>query len=205
MTRRTKWNRWAALMIAATLGAALSACGAPSTSGEPAQPALSVAKPDVPPPPPPRRPRKRTTEFELDGQRLILPGPIVFETNSDRLSPVSDDFLEVVHDYLDAKPEITLLRIEGHMDNDGNPADNRRLSERRALSVARWFIAAGIKCDRLIPVGFGSSKPTVPNDTPDHKAMNRRIWFVNASLRGGPIGGAPVDGGGKVAGDPCKD
>jgi len=27
---------------------------------------------------------------------------------------------------------------------------------------------------------------------------------VNAALRGKPIGGMPVDGGGKVAGDPCK-
>ena len=66
------------------------------------------------------------------------------------------------------------------------------------------MVAVGIKCDRLIPVGFGSAKPIVPNDTPDHKAQNRRIAFVNAALRGRAIGGMPVDGGGKVAGDPCR-
>ena len=40
--------------------------------------------------------------------------------------------------------------------------------------------------------------------TDDEKAQNRRTSFVNASLKGKPIGGMPVDGGGKVSGDPCK-
>ena len=64
--------------------------------------------------------------------------------------------------------------------------------------------AKGIDCKRLIPVGFGETKPVAPNDTPDNKAQNRRTAFVNAALKGKPIGGMPVDGGGKVAGDPCK-
>jgi OOP family OmpA-OmpF porin len=35
------------------------------------------------------------------------------------------------------------------------------------------------------------------------RAQNRRTLFVNAALRGRPIGGMPVDGGGRVGGDPC--
>jgi OOP family OmpA-OmpF porin len=144
------------------------------------------------------------TEFQLEGGILKLPGAIVFETSSDKLSPVSDEVLEIVHDYLDAKPDVTLLRIEGHTDTDGNPAANEALSEKRAMAVARWLVAVGVKCDRLVPVGFGQSKPIVPNDTPDNKALNRRVAFVPAALRGKPIGGQPFDGGGKVAGDPCR-
>jgi OOP family OmpA-OmpF porin len=78
------------------------------------------------------------------------------------------------------------------------------LSEKRAMAVARWLVGHGVACGRVIPVGFGQTKPVVPNDTPDNKAQNRRVAFVNAALKGKPIGGAPVDGGGKVAGDPCK-
>ncbi|MBP6608828.1 MAG: carboxypeptidase regulatory-like domain-containing protein, partial [Deltaproteobacteria bacterium] len=39
---------------------------------------------------------------------------------------------------------------------------------------------------------------------PDGRAQNRRVAFVNAALRGRPIGGMPIDGGGKVAGDLCS-
>lgn len=148
-------------------------------------------------------PRQKATEFKLEGHELKLPGPIVFETGSDRLSPVSDDVLWHVADYLDAKPLITLLRIEGHVDADADK-DGQPLSEKRALSVARWLVAKGIQCTRLLPVGFGAGKPIAPNDTPDNKAKNRRIAFVNAALKGRPIGGMMVDGGGRVAGDPCR-
>lgn len=132
------------------------------------------------------------------------PGPVIFEPGSDKLSPASDDVLKAVHDYLVDKPAITMMRIEGHTDSDGKPADSQVLSEKRALAVVRWLISAGIDCRRLIAVGFGPSKPIAPNDTPDSKAANRRIEFVNAMLLGHAIGGMPVDGGGKVAADPCK-
>jgi OOP family OmpA-OmpF porin len=145
-----------------------------------------------------------TGTFELDGDSLKLPGPIVFDTAKDVLKPESESALLHVRDYLTQKPAITLLRIEGHTDNFGATSTSQALSEARALAVAKWLVQKGVDCKRLIPVGFGSSKPIVPNDTVDNRAQNRRITFVNAALRGHPIGGMPVDGGGKVAGDPCQ-
>ena len=62
-----------------------------------------------------------------------------------------------------------------------------------------------IDCNRLIAVGFGSTKPVADNSTPVGKAENRRIEFVMAGLRGKAISGMPLDGGGKVAGDLCSD
>lgn len=149
-------------------------------------------------------PEKPKLTFKVEGGQLRLPGPVVFETGKDVLKPESDDVLSVVDQYLKAKPEITLLRIEGHTDSDGDDKANQTLSELRSMAVARWLVAKGNDCKRLIPVGFGETKPIAANDTPDNKAQNRRTSFVNAALRGKPIGGMPVDGGGKVAGDPCK-
>ena len=149
-------------------------------------------------------PRAKTTQFELENNALKLPGPVVFATASDKLSPVSDAMLEIVQDYLEAKTYITLLRIEGHMDADGSAAANQALSEKRAMAAARWLVAMGVDCRRLLPVGFGAQKPVAPNDTPANKAKNQCVVFVNAALRGRPIGGMPVDGGGMVAGDACK-
>jgi OOP family OmpA-OmpF porin len=143
-------------------------------------------------------------KYNMEGGQLKLPGPVVFETGKTTLKPESDEVLTIVKSYLTDKPDVTLLRIEGHTDSDGKDDDNQRLSEGRALAVAQWLVGKGIDCKRLIPVGFGETKPVAPNDTPENKAQNRRTAFVNAAIRGKPIGGMPVDGGGKVAGDPCK-
>lgn len=161
------------------------------------------------PPPKPKAPRVRknpkpVTTFKITDNRIHLPGPVVFRTGSDVIDPISDPVLEIVLDYMVAKPEVTLLRIEGHTDSDGNAGANQSLSEKRAMSVARWLTDAGIDCRRLMPVGFGQTKPIAPNDSADNKAQNRRVAFVNAAVNGRPVGAAAVDAGGRVAGDPCR-
>jgi OOP family OmpA-OmpF porin len=164
-----------------------------------AKPAETAPAPAATPAPEAPKPK-----YSVEGGQLKLPGPVVFETGKATLKPESDEVLQIVHDYLKDKQDITLLRIEGHTDGDGNDADNQRLSEGRSLAVAQWLVGKGIDCKRLIPVGFGETKPVAANDTAENKAQNRRTAFVNAALKGRPIGGMPVDGGGKVAGDPCK-
>jgi OmpA-OmpF porin, OOP family len=140
----------------------------------------------------------------LDGHQLKLDRPVVFEAGGDKLRSESDAALEQVKAYLEAKSYITLLRVEQHSDSQGDTRANQALSERRALAVARSLVARGVDCKRLLPVGFGETKPVADNGTPEGRAQNRRTVFVNAALRGRPIGGLPVDGGGQVAGDPCK-
>jgi OOP family OmpA-OmpF porin len=160
------------------------------------------------PPPPPvvevvKKKRKHPPAM-LEGNRIKLPGPIVFKTGTADLDPVSDEVLEIVFDYMFEKPEITLLRVEGHTDNVGGKDPNQKLSESRAMSAARWLVAKGIDCHRIIPVGFGETKPTATNNTDEGRSQNRRVDFVNAELKGKAIGGMPKDGGGHIAGDPCR-
>lgn len=143
-------------------------------------------------------------KFELDGNRLILPSPVAYESGSDVILPESEAPLLHVKAFLDAKDYITLMRIEVHTDSSGNTAANQALSEKRALAVSKWLVGKGIDCKRLLPVGFGESKPVADNGTPEGKAANRRTDFVNAAIKGRPIGGMPIDGGGVVAGDPCQ-
>jgi len=94
--------------------------------------------------------------------------------------------------------------VEGHTDNSAATPVGQALTEKRALAACKWLVENGIDCKRLIAVGFGSTKPVVSNDNPLDKAQNRRIEFIPAALRGKAIGGMPLDGGGVVAGDPCK-
>lgn len=146
---------------------------------------------ETPPPaadPPPRR------DYQLDGQRLVLPGPLVFQAGSDALDPASDPALEHARSYLTDKDYITTMRVEGH-------ADDQALSEARAVAVARWLVARGIDCKRLVAVGFGPNKPVAAARAPE----NTRVELHNAALRGHPIGGAPLDGGGNTApADLCR-
>jgi len=133
--------------------------------------------------------------FQLEGNELVVPAPVVFETGTDRIKPESEAALEHVRAYLEAKSYITLLRIEQHTDSDGDAAKGLELSGKRADAVARWLVSHGVDCKRLLPVGFGNYKPVAANDSPENKAQNRRTVFVNAALRDRPIGGMPVDGG----------
>jgi len=137
--------------------------------------------------------------FKIESGQLVLPGPVVFETASDRLHPQSAETLAYVKAFLDDKPAITLLRIEGHTDANGAPETNQALSVKRAAAVGRWLVGQGVDCKRLIAVGFGGTKPVADNATEQGRAQNRRIVFAMAALRDRPIGGMPVDGGGAVS------
>lgn len=75
------------------------------------------------------------------------------------------------------------VRVEGHTDNvpihtDRFPS-NWELSIARAVSVVKYFAAAGkINPQRLSAVGYGESRPLVPNDAPANRARNRRVEIV---------------------------
>jgi len=117
--------------------------------------------------------------------------------------------MEEVRKYMVANPDTTLLRIEGHTDSDGDDASNLQLSKDRATTATLWLVGKGIECKRLMPVGFGEEKPLVANDTPENKAKNRRVSFFEATVKNKPVNddkGKPmaVDGGGKIAVDPCN-
>ncbi len=83
------------------------------------------------------------------------------------------------------------------------------LSKQRALAVTAWLVAKGVDCKRLIARGFGETTPAndetgkpIPNDTPEHKAQNRRVDFIVATETGKPVKDdkgkdLPIDGGGK--------
>jgi outer membrane protein OmpA-like peptidoglycan-associated protein len=71
----------------------------------------------------------------------------------------------------------TRIEIAGHTDSDGSRKFNEFLSLRRARSVVDFLTKQGISKDRLSAIGYGESKPVVPNTSKANKAKNRRIEF----------------------------
>ncbi|KRE08387.1 hypothetical protein ASE61_01960 [Bosea sp. Root670] len=72
--------------------------------------------------------------------------------------------------------------IEGHANRDGERRgfDNMDLSLRRALRVRDELARRGIETGQLAVKGYGSTRPLVPHEAPEARAMNRRVQFTVA-------------------------
>jgi outer membrane protein OmpA-like peptidoglycan-associated protein len=67
------------------------------------------------------------------------------------------------------------IEIAAHTDDIGAAAYNVRLSKERANSVINYITRNNIEEERLLPQGYGESKPVVPNDSEENRAKNRRV------------------------------
>jgi len=69
--------------------------------------------------------------------------------------------------------------IEGHTDSTGSTELNELLSQQRAESVRQYLLAnKTLSYDRIVAVGYGSSKPLASNETEEGRAVNRRINVI---------------------------
>jgi outer membrane protein OmpA-like peptidoglycan-associated protein len=109
-------------------------------------------------------------------ERIVF-NNIEFKTNSAELLPVSQPVLDEVVASLKVQSGVR-VRIEGHTDERGNDDANLMLSQRRALTVMNYLIAAGIDSRRLEYAGFGETRPGDDNKTEAGRAKNRRVEFL---------------------------
>ncbi|ALN93637.1 OmpA family protein [Lysobacter gummosus] len=118
----------------------------------------------------------------VDG-RIGIRGSVLFALNSDQLQPEGRELLKSLagplSDYLQARDEI--LMVSGFTDDrqvrDGNSqfADNWELSARRALTVTRALVAAGVHSSSVFAAAFGSEQPVSSNADEEGRARNRRV------------------------------
>ena len=109
------------------------------------------------------------------GQAIRL-NNIFFEFNKADLMSESFNELDRLYDILVENKNMK-VEIGGHTDDKGSDDYNKNLSNSRAKSVVDYLVSKGIKADRLTSVGYGESKPEVPNDTDENRAINRRVEF----------------------------
>ena len=71
------------------------------------------------------------------------------------------------------------FQVAGHTDNvpieRSHFASNWELSTARAVAVVRFLVTQGVAPEALSAAGYGEFAALVPNDTPEHRAKNRRI------------------------------
>ena len=108
--------------------------------------------------------------------------PILFETNSDRLKSDVNTIMDTVVVFMIENPDVTKLEVSAHTDNVGSDAYNLQLSKRRANTVVNYLVSHGVERKRIVPVGYGESRPLNKNATPQQREVNRRVEFMILEL-----------------------
>jgi outer membrane protein OmpA-like peptidoglycan-associated protein len=118
-------------------------------------------------------------ETELLDTGMIRLEDVHFETGKADILPESQPMLDVVGAVLRKWTELW-IQIGGHTDSRGSNAANQKLSEARAASVLSYLTGKfpELKAEQFTAVGFGESKPLVPNTSPANMARNRRVEFT---------------------------
>jgi outer membrane protein OmpA-like peptidoglycan-associated protein len=116
------------------------------------------------------------TEF-IDSLKIEIRETVTFETARAIIKQGSLPLLDQVALQILAHPHIAKVRIEGHTDSSGPEEDNLFLSQDRADAVRRYLIQKGVGKEKLEAIGFGESRPIDTNDTPEGRAINRRVEF----------------------------
>lgn len=99
---------------------------------------------------------------------------IQFEYDSYALTESSGEQLEAVAQLFFMNPSLQ-IELSAHTDDQGSDKYNDRLSALRGQAVAAWLKARGVDERRITAVGYGKRKPLVPNDSEEHRALNRRV------------------------------
>jgi OOP family OmpA-OmpF porin len=115
--------------------------------------------------------KKITTEG-----KIVIHG-ILFDVDKATIKPESMGTINSIFDILKKDPSLK-FEIDGHTDNSGAAQHNLSLSEQRANAVKAQLVTMGIDASRLTTKGFGDTKPLNANDTPEHKANNRRVELI---------------------------
>jgi len=104
---------------------------------------------------------------------IVLEG-VKFHTDSAKLTPESIEILNQVANTLTDNPEVK-VEVAGHTDSDADDAYNLKLSQSRAETVVKYLTDHGVTAANMTAKGYGETQPLVANDTPAHKATNRRV------------------------------
>ena len=110
------------------------------------------------------------------GDKFML-RDLQFEFNSSALTEESHFGIEILSTFLKRNPELS-VELAGHTDDIGDANYNLKLSSDRAEVVRQALIATGIDGNRLTAKGYGATKPLWPNDSDEHRALNRRTEMI---------------------------
>jgi len=106
---------------------------------------------------------------------------IIFNPGEAQIKKEVFPVLDAIADAIISSPNDIL--IMGHTDDIPIATDlytsNWELSAYRGLAVLEYFLTKKeLPSTRFAVGGYGSTRPEYPNDTPEHRALNRRVEII---------------------------
>lgn len=131
---------------------------------------LAACVPAAPPPPPPP-----------PGPPAAAPGARVFTVyfgwNRSWVGPAGIEVIKHAAAAYRAGAPVA-VRVTGYTDTSGSARYNQRLSERRAVHVARVLVKMGVPKNQIAVAGRGENDLAVPTPDGVREARNRRVTIV---------------------------
>jgi chemotaxis protein MotB len=117
-----------------------------------------------------------SVQNNIEGLLLALSESLLFAPGSAELAPAGYPVLDQIADML--KRIDNPVRVTAYTD-DTPPSDPRyltnwELTAARSAAIVRYLVEQGINPERLSATGRAEYHPIFPNDTPEHRAYNRR-------------------------------
>jgi outer membrane protein OmpA-like peptidoglycan-associated protein len=115
------------------------------------------------------------------GETIVL-NDLQFDQGQSELSAAAMSELDQVADLMRKSATLTITLL-GHTSNEGDSGENLRLSKDRVTACKRYLMGQvqnGNK--RIKTVGYGQTRPLLPNSTPENRAKNRRVELLVESL-----------------------
>ncbi len=118
----------------------------------------------------------------ISGAEIKTFKPVYFAFNSTKLDYDATQALDQVIGLINETPWIRTVKIDGHADERGSDAVNKRISRKRAMVVIDYMKKHGLRNDvNLIPAAYGERRPVSLGRTEADYALNRRVAFTIAS------------------------
>ncbi|MEZ3532620.1 MAG: OmpA family protein [Muribaculaceae bacterium] len=118
---------------------------------------------------------EQTTDSNgLQAIKVTFDGGILFPTGKYSLNPSAQADLTKFAVNLIQNPD-TDVAITGYTDNTGSYAVNEKLSGQRANAVRDYLMNCGVAANRLTAKGIPMAGYVASNDTPEGRALNRRV------------------------------
>ncbi len=124
----------------------------------------------------------------LEDGKIQIQASFLFPTNGAKLTTEGEGVIKgISKGLLDALDTGDVIMVSGFTDDipfsGSTTYTNWNLSTERAVNVVKMLIKEGFPSDRIFAAGFGEFQPKYPNDTEEHRRLNRRVEIGVTPLR----------------------
>ena len=116
----------------------------------------------------------------LEDGKIQIQASFLFPINGANLTKEGEGVIRgISKGLLESLDSTDVIMVSGFTDDipfSGSTSyTNSNLSAERAVNVVKMLVKMGFPPDRLFAAGFGEHRPKYPNDSEEHRRLNRRV------------------------------